>query len=64
MLKKDYNVVFQWLWRRSCQFKPHKFFIDFDDHLCPHFEKGSATHDNDSEKAVHQTNLPDLLTIS
>jgi len=41
-----------------------QIFYRFWRSLVPPFWKGSATHDSDSEKAVHQTNLPDLLTIS
>ena len=36
MLTKVNDVIFQYLWRYSCQFKPQKFSIDFFDvHLCP-----------------------------
>jgi len=45
MLTKAKDVIFQCLWRHNCQSKPQKCsYILLDIHVCPHFEKGSATH--------------------
>jgi len=44
MLTKVNDVMFQYLWRHSCWFKPQKFSIVLLTCTCtPHFEKGSST---------------------
>jgi len=35
MLTEANDVIFQCLWRHSCQFKSQKFSMFFDLHLCP-----------------------------
>jgi len=44
MLTKVNDVIFQCLWRHSCQFKPQIFFYFLDIYFAPHFEKRSPTY--------------------
>jgi len=49
MLKTVNGVIFQGLWRHSCQFKQQKFSLVGLTCTCatPHFEKASATYERE-----------------